>query len=77
MPMRTADWHALSDDARLLLSREAVRAAAATIAAQAELLAEEIEAGLLSDPGGAHALRLLAATMRATGKEPAGPAGHA
>jgi len=75
--MRTADWHVLSDDLRLHLSREAIRAAAAAIATQAELLADEIECGMLTDQGGAEALRLLAAVMRATGAEPAGLVGHA
>lgn len=74
--MRTADWHVLSDDVRLHLSREAIHAAAAAIAAQAELLAEEIDSGTLTDQGGADALRLLAAMVRASGA-PAGPVGHA
>lgn len=75
--MRTADWHILSDDARLMLSREALHAAAAAIATQAELLAEEIETGTLADQGGADALRLLAAVVRASGGPMQMPAGHA
>ena len=58
------DWHALSDDAQLILSRQAMRRAAETIATQAELLAGEIELGTLHDRGGAEALRLLAAVVR-------------
>ncbi len=61
------DWHALSDDAQLVLSRQAMRRAAETIATQAELLAEEIELGTLHDHGGAEALRLLAAVVRVGG----------
>ena len=71
------DWHALSDDAQLLLSRQAMRRAAETIATQAELLAEEIEHGTLHDRGGAEALRLLAAVVRVGGGGSNGVAGNA
>ena len=61
----TAAWDLLSDDLQLALAREALRRAVATIAGQAEVLAGEIEAGTLADRGGADALRLFAAVVRA------------
>jgi hypothetical protein len=61
------EWHALSDDVQLALSRQAMRRAAETIAEQAELLAREIEFGALDDRGGADALRLFAAVVRVGG----------
>lgn len=75
--MRTADWHILSEEARLVLSREALHAAADAIAVQAERLADEIESGALTDQGGAEALRLLAAVVRAGRGETRVPVGHA
>ena len=72
-----SDWNHLSDDLQLVLSREAMYRAALTIADHAELLADEIEAGRLSDRGGPEALRLLAAIIRFTGQDPLAPAGHA
>ena len=63
------DWNLLSDDVQLALSREALIRAAQTIAQQAEMLAEEIETGGLSDRGGPDALRLLAAVVRVTDQE--------
>ncbi|HUB16782.1 MAG TPA: hypothetical protein VMB34_32910 [Acetobacteraceae bacterium] len=71
-----ADWHALSDQTQLILARAALHRAAQTIADQAELLAEEIEAGALVDPGGADALRLLAAVVRGAQEDPFAVAGH-
>ena len=71
------DWNNLSDDLQLILSREALHHAARTIASQAEQLAAEFDAGTLHDRGGAEALRLLAAVVRATGQETFGFAGHA
>ena len=65
-----ADWHTLSNEAQLTLARAALLRAAETIAGQAELLADEIETGAMSDPGGADALRLLAAVVRWCGGEP-------
>jgi hypothetical protein len=61
------EWNRLSDALQLFLAAEALRRAAAAIAGQAEILAEEIEAGNLSDCGGPGALRLLAAVIRANG----------
>jgi hypothetical protein len=59
-------WHDLPDDLQLVLSREALRRAADTLAEHAELLASEMEAGTLLDQGGPDALRLFAAVVRAT-----------
>lgn len=75
--MGTTEWHILSDDARLMLSREALHAAAAAIVTQAERLADEIDAGILADQGGASALRLLAAVIRAGGTQTHPTVGHA
>lgn len=70
-------WHALPDDLQLILAREAMLRAAATLADQAELLAIEMEAGALSDRGGPDALRLFAAIIRATNADSMGPVGNA
>ncbi len=71
-----ADWNILSDDVQLVLSREALRRAAEIIAGQAELLAEEMEAGGLCDRGGPNALRLLAGVVRVNGTDMMGPVGR-
>ncbi|MBV9734411.1 MAG: hypothetical protein JO209_00775 [Acidisphaera sp.] len=69
-------WDLLPESLQLMLSREALRRAAETIAGQAESLAEEMEIGSLSDCGGPDALRLLAAVVRVTGQDSLVPAGH-
>jgi hypothetical protein len=58
------DWNQLPDDLQLALSREALYRAAAIIAEQAEVLAEEMESGVPADRGGPDALRLFAAVIR-------------
>jgi hypothetical protein len=75
--MRPANWHSLPDEMQLLLSREALRRAAETLADHAELLAEEMESGTLLDRGGPDALRLFAAVVRATNEDAFGTVGHA
>jgi hypothetical protein len=75
--MSSATWDMLSEDLQLALTREAMRRAAETLADHAELLAEEIEHGSLSDRGGPDALRLFAAVVRATQQDAFGPVGHA
>lgn len=70
-------WTALSDDAQLALSREALRHAAETLASHAELLAGEMEIGTLLDRGGPDALRLFAAVVRTTTGDAFGARGHA
>lgn len=75
--MRTASWTTLPEDLQLVLSREALRRAAETLAEHAELLALEMERGTLADRGGPDALRLFAAVVRATNQETFGPVGHA
>jgi hypothetical protein len=72
-----ADWNVLSETLQLALSREALRRAAETIAGQAEILAEDMECGMLTDSGGPNALRLLAAVVRDTEQRALGPVGHA
>jgi hypothetical protein len=64
--MMRAEWSYLPDEVQLTLSREALRRAVSTLAQHAELLAEEMESGALSDRGGPEALRLFAAVVRAT-----------
>jgi hypothetical protein len=59
-----SDWNCLSDETQLLLSRQALQHALANLAHQAEILAEQIETGVLADRGGPDALRLLAALAR-------------
>ena len=75
--MRPANWNTLPEEMQLVLSREALRRAAATLAEHAELLAEEMERGTLSDRGGPDALRLFAAVVRATNDDAFGTVGHA
>ena len=70
-------WNQLSEDLQIALSREALHRAAATIASQAEVLADEMECGGLADRGGADALRLFAAVVRVTDRDEMVPAGHA
>ena len=60
-------WTNLSDDAQLTLARQALQNAFEVIAGQAESLAGEFDEGALADRGGAEALRLLVALVRATG----------
>jgi hypothetical protein len=75
--MRTASWNTLPEAMQLVLSKEALRRAAETLAEHAELLAEEMDRGTLSDRGGPDALRLFAAVVRATNEDALGPVGHA
>jgi hypothetical protein len=75
--MRPATWNTLPEELQLVLSREALRRAAETLADHAELLAEEMDRGTLSDRGGPDALRLFAAVVRATNDDAFGPVGHA
>ncbi|HUN40181.1 MAG TPA: hypothetical protein VMU81_07815 [Acetobacteraceae bacterium] len=71
-----ADWHVLSNETQLTLARAALYRAAQTIANQAELLAEEIDTGILGDVGGAEALRLLATVVRGAEEDPFAVAGR-
>ncbi|MGG5823994.1 hypothetical protein [Falsiroseomonas sp. HW251] len=75
--MQPATWNTLPEDLQLILSREALRRAAETLAEHAELLAEEMDRGTLTDRGGPDALRLFAAVVRATNEDNFGPVGHA
>lgn len=62
-----AEWNALPETLQLHLAQQAFRQAAETIAGQADVLAQEFDAGGLADRGGAEALRLMAAIVRAIG----------
>ena len=57
------DWHILSDETQLTLSRNALVLAVQNVADQAEMLAREMEIGTLADRGGPDALRLFAAVL--------------
>jgi hypothetical protein len=60
------DWDSLAEPLQLTLASAALRRAAASIAFQAETLAQEMEMGSLEDRGGADSLRLLATLIRVT-----------
>ena len=62
-------WNTLSDESQLALSDAALLKASETIAHQAELLADEIEAGSLNDRGGPDAFVRVGSQDR--------PGGHA
>jgi len=74
---RAQKWDSLSDDAQLALARQALHRAAETLAFQAEFIADEMDGGTLPDRGGAEALRLLVAVMRAASPAGMPVAGHA
>jgi hypothetical protein len=61
----------LPNDLQLALARQALNRALQTIAVQAEVLADEIDCGNLSDRGGADTLRLFAAVVRVNSDLPA------
>ena len=71
------DWNQLPDDVQIALSREALHRAASIAATQAEVLADEIDNGNLADRGGAEALRLFAAMLRASDCDGLAPQGTA
>lgn len=71
------EWDILPNDLQLTLAQRALSRAAATLAVQAEVLAEEIDRGNLSDRGGAEALRLFAAVVRMNSEEDLPTAGAA
>lgn len=71
------DWNSLSEPLQLQLAAAALREASENLAAYAEALAEEMEAGFMSDRGGQEALRLFANIVRTVhAADPVG-AGHA
>ena len=72
-----AEWNNLPESLQLHLAQQAFRQAAETIAGQAETLAGEFEDGTLADRGGAEALRLMAAIVRALGSSGVAQAGRA
>lgn len=73
---RRVRWDTLPDELKLDLAGQALVRAAEIIVGQAECLANEMEAGALTDQGGPDALRLLAAVVRATAKQPPGTLCH-
>jgi hypothetical protein len=71
------DWNELSNGVQIALAHEALHRASLILAGQAETLADAIEDGSLADHGGAEALRLFAAMLRAEDEDGLTPAGHA
>lgn len=71
------DWDCLTEELQIALSREALHRVSAAIAAQAEVLADELECGVLADRGGADALRLFSSVVRMVGEDELAPVGHA
>lgn len=69
------EWNALPETLQLYLAQQAFRQASEAIAGQAEVLAQEFDTGTLADRGGAEALRLMAAIVRALGPGSAAPMG--
>lgn len=59
------------------LDAATLRCAAERIAGQAEILASEMESGVIADRGGPDALRLLAAVVRLRGWSAQPVSGHA
>ena len=71
------DWHSISEPLQLQLAQEALRQASSSIAAYAEALAEEMEAGAMTDRGGNEALRLFANLVRSVHAPELVPIGNA
>jgi hypothetical protein len=67
------DRNPVPDQLQLALYQEALRRAAG----MADVLAVEMECGILGDQGGPEALRLLAAVLRIASADMLAPAGHA
>jgi len=73
---RKVQWNALPDELQLELAGQALVRAAETLAGQAECLATEMEDGMLTDQGGADALRLFAAIIRVPSQRQDGSPRH-
>ncbi len=69
-------WNTLSEGQQLELAHHAMRTAIDTVSGQIDDLAQEIEAGILPDRGGAEALRLLASLLRLAAGEESEPWPH-
>jgi hypothetical protein len=63
------DWNLLPDHLQIMLAGEAMCLAVENVIERADVLAEEVEAGALSDHGGPDALRLLATLLRLIGQD--------
>lgn len=70
-------WDSLPEPLQLQLTQAALREASKNLAAYADALASEIEAGFMADRGGYEALRLFANLVRAVHAAEPEPAGHA
>lgn len=71
------DWNQLSKGVQVALAQEALHRAALVFADQAETLADAMDDGSVADRGGAEALRLFAAVLRAEDEDALTPVGHA
>ena len=71
------EWNTLSEPLQLQLAAAALREASENLAAYAEALACEMEAGFMTDRGGQEALRLFANIVRAVHAAEPGGVGHA
>ncbi len=71
------EWNSLSEPLQLQLAAAALREASENLAAYAEALAAEMEAGFMSDRGGHEALRLFANIVRAVHAAETAGVGHA
>jgi hypothetical protein len=71
------DWDSLPEPLQLQLTQAALREASKNLAAYADALASEIEAGFMADRGGYDALRLFANLVRAVHAAEPEAAGHA
>ena len=71
------EWNILPEPLQLQLAQAALREASKNLAAYAEALAGEMEAGFMSDRGGHEALRLFANLVRSVHAAEPQYAGHA
>ena len=71
------DWEVLSEPLQLQLAKAALREASKNLAAYAEGLAAEMEAGFMADRGGHEALRLFANIVREVHASEPEAVGHA
>lgn len=71
------DWDHIAEPLQLQLAQAALREALKNLAAYAEALASEIEAGFMSDRGGQEALRLFANIVRSAHAAEPDSVGHA
>lgn len=72
-----SNWDMLSDELQVALARAALSRAAEELADHADVMAQEMDDGLIADRGGPNALRLFGTILRISGKGDFATAGHA